>query len=72
MVLAATLPAPRKVDRRTEAEELRMEVIAAGHDMVSIAHRIYAAVVDGDLNRIEQHAGRLAVLGGEYAKGGAS
>ena len=60
----------RRLDRRTEAEHLRMEVMAAGQDMQSIADRIYAALIDGDLRRVEHHAGRLAALGGEYAKGG--
>jgi hypothetical protein len=63
MVLAASLPAPRKMDRRSECDELRMELRAAGSDMQTIADRIYAALIDGDLRRIEHHAGRLASMG---------
>ena len=69
MALAAVMPAPRKADRRTEAEELRMEVRAAGQDMVAIAQRIYMHLIDGDLRRIEYEAGRLSAIGSSYATG---
>jgi hypothetical protein len=68
MVLAAA-PATRKLDRRTEADDLRMELRAAGSDMQSIAHRIYSHLIAGDLRRIEYEAGRLSSLGIAYATG---
>jgi hypothetical protein len=68
MVLAAA-PTQRKPDRRTEAEELRMEVRAAGQDMVAIAQRIYSHLIDGDLRRIEYEAGRLSAIGIAYVRG---
>lgn len=58
----------RKPDRRTETEELRMEIRAAGMDMASIGRRIYAALIGGNLKTIEHEAGRLIALGAEYAK----
>lgn len=70
MALAATLPAPRKLDRRTVEEELRMEVCAAGQDMQAIASRIYTHLIAGDLRRIEHEAGRLSSLGAAYALSG--
>ena len=69
MALAAVMPAPRKLDRRTVEEELRMEVCAAGQDMQAIANRIYGHLIDGDLRRIEYEAGRLSALGMAYATG---
>jgi hypothetical protein len=65
--MATTLVA-RKADRRTETEELRMEIRAAGQDMVSIGQRIYALLVGGHYKAVEHEVGRLVTLGSAYAE----
>ena len=64
----AAIEYARKQDRRTEREELRMEIRAAGQDMQSIGRRIYTALIGGHLKTVEHEAGRLIALGGQYAK----
>lgn len=66
--MAAIVEYARKQDRRTELEELRMEVRAAGMDMIAIGQRIYSALAGGHLKTVEHEAGRLVTLGQGYAK----
>lgn len=61
--------APRRLDRRSEAEELRMELRAAGQEMKAIAQRIHAALVADLPLEANQHAGRLWALGNQYEMG---
>lgn len=78
MVLPAAPAAPvhievlraRKHDKRSEAEELRMEIVAAGQEMVAMATRITSAVVSEDWHSALHFASRLAVLGRGYTNGG--
>lgn len=57
----------RKADRRTEAEELRMEVRAAGQEMQAFAIRIRYALQAGDLYTVNRFAARLEAIGSGYA-----
>lgn len=57
----------RKADRRTEVEDLRMEVRAAGQEMVATSHRILNALVIDDTHTAMHYASRLAVLGRTYS-----
>ncbi len=56
----------RKADKRTEAEELRMEVLAAGSEMVAMSNRIVNALTVGDMHSAMHFAGRLGALGQSY------
>lgn len=68
MVLDAALPlVTRKPDKRTETEELRMEVRAAGLEMRDIGRRIFDALTSGHTAVAMHEAGRLVTLGEGYA-----
>lgn len=56
----------RKHDRRTEAEELRMELRAAGSEMVAMSLRLTAAIEADDLFSAHHFAKRLGYLGQGY------
>jgi hypothetical protein len=56
----------RKPDARTEADELRLEVIAAGQEMKAMATRITSALVADDLHSAHHFASRLWTLGHSY------
>jgi hypothetical protein len=56
----------RKADRRSEADELRLEVIAAGQEMKAMATRITSALVADDLHSAHHFASRLWTLGHSY------
>lgn len=58
--------ARRKHDRRTEAEELRMEVHAAGSEMSAMSQRIRNALTAGDMHSAMHFATRLGFLGQSY------
>lgn len=67
------MPAPisietarRKHDRRTEAEELRMEIHAAGSEMSAMSQRIRNALMAGDMHSAMHFATRLGFLGQSY------
>lgn len=62
----------RKADRRTEAEELRMEIVACGQEMKAMAIRISNALAADDLHSAQHYAGRLWVLGSTYTDGSAA
>lgn len=58
---------PRKPDRRTEVEELQMEVRAAGQEMTAAGRRIEYAIL-ADRPDVALHvAARLQVLGASYS-----
>lgn len=65
--LGPSLAVLRKPDPRTEAEELRMEVTAAGQEMRAMAERISNALVAGHYRTAQHYAARLWVLGDGYA-----
>lgn len=56
----------RKADRRSEADELRLEVHAAGQEMKAMATRITNALVAGDTHSAHHFASRLWTLGHSY------
>jgi hypothetical protein len=56
----------RKQDRRTAAEELAMEVHAAGSEMKATATRITNALTAGDMHSAMHYASRLWTLGHSY------
>jgi hypothetical protein len=56
----------RKHDRRSEADELRLEVIAAGQEMKAMATRISSALIADDLHAAHHFASRLWTLGHSY------
>jgi hypothetical protein len=58
----------RKADRRSEADELRMEVRAAGQEMVAMANRIHNALIADDIRSADHYTNRLAFLGHRYAQ----
>jgi hypothetical protein len=61
-----TLLRGRKADKRTELDELRLEVIAAGQEMKAMATRITSALVADDLHSAHHFASRLWTLGHSY------
>lgn len=67
MAVDLTLLRERKPDRRTELEDLRMELIAAGQEMRAMAERISNSLVAGDLHTAQHFAARLWTLGDGYA-----
>lgn len=66
--MAPVLAPVRKADRRTEAEEMRMEVRAAGLEMRDIGRRIFDALTSGHTAVAMHEAGRLVVLGEGYSR----
>jgi hypothetical protein len=56
----------RKHDRRTELDDLRMEVHAAGSEMKATATRISNALTAGDMHSAMHYASRLWTLGNSY------
>jgi len=57
----------RKHDARSETAELRMEIRAAGQEMVAMANRIRNALVADDIRSADHYTTRLAFLGQRYA-----
>lgn len=57
----------RKPDRRTEAEELRIELMAMGQEMQLISQRICTLIESGHITVAHQTAVRLGCLGASYA-----
>lgn len=70
----SAMPAPvlleevrkRKVDKRTELQDLRDEVTAAGLEMVAMSERITNVLVAGDSHSAMHFAARLGALGRSY------
>jgi hypothetical protein len=60
----------RKQDRRTEAEELAMEVRAAGMEMLAMSERITNVLQAGDSHSAMHFAARLGALGRSYLTSG--
>lgn len=61
-----TLLRGRKPDRRTEVEELRMEVQAAGFEMIAASRQITNALLSGHIAAAMHFAARLGLLGRGY------
>lgn len=57
----------RKPDRRTEIDDLRMEITAAGQEMCAMSERITNALAAGDWTSAMHFANRLGSLGCLYA-----
>lgn len=58
---------PRKADRRTEAEEAWMELVAAGQEMTAAGRRIEYAILCDRSDLALHVAARLQMLGAGYA-----
>ena len=56
----------RKADKRTETDDLRLEVVAAGQEMKAMATRISSALVADDIHSAHHFASRLWSLGHSY------
>jgi predicted nucleic acid-binding Zn-ribbon protein len=74
----SAMPAPvlleeirkRKADKRTELDDLRMEVRAAGQEMVAMSERITNVLQAGDSHSAMHFAARLGALGRSYLTSG--
>jgi hypothetical protein len=56
----------RKQDKRTEADELRLELATLGSEIKAYAVRIHSAAAADDLRVVGNLSGRLWTLGHSY------